>query len=213
MKGQSGNAALAFFSLRYQILCLWAWTMSSFQHHSTGSDVRSQKAFTLIEFVVALIILGIISVFAMSRILRNDTIDALVLRDQIVSITRNAQQTSLGRNDVELSITPDGVGSVEIKSTYDSGAEIIDSIVFEIDSISLTGDVNVTTSCSVSTGSVISNANPFYIRFGELGNLEDSGFGAGTTVVSSLRICLNNSAIDSVCVSPSGFAYAGDCDV
>ena len=54
------------------------------------------------------------------------------------------------------------------------------------------------------------------ISFGELGNLGSSGVlgGASTGAVSSaVRVCLNNDPVFSVCFSPSGFAYAGDCDV
>jgi hypothetical protein len=51
------------------------------------------------------------------------------------------------------------------------------------------------------------------IAFGGLGDLRTSGVTGSTgAITSAVRICINDSATMSVCVSPSGFAYAGDCD-
>jgi hypothetical protein len=57
----------------------------------------------------------------------------------------------------------------------------------------------------------------FELAFGEKGNLES--FTNGTTELvdgnpsfNGVRICVNANPAASVCVSPAGYAYAGNCD-
>ena len=114
-----------------------------------------------------------------------------------------------------LTITPNVAGDrVTIEAEESSGAVTIQSVTISLDSVSLSGDINKTASCDVDDGdTAIVNAAPLLLDFGELGDLQDSGIGVGTAAITSaVRICINNSARDSVCVAPSGFAYAGDCD-
>jgi prepilin-type N-terminal cleavage/methylation domain-containing protein len=176
---------------------------------------RSRSSgFTLVEFVVTIILLGILATVALSRILRADTFNAFIVSDQIISLSRAAQQAALGRSDVLLTITPNvALDSVNLTTASDGGATTIDSVDLDLGSVTLTGDVNDTSSCATPPVTAITNGTPLIIRFGELGDLEPSGFGAGTAISSAVRICLNDSPVDSVCVSPSGFAYTGDCDV
>jgi len=173
------------------------------------------KGFTIIEITIVIVIVSIIAAAIISRFATGDVFTGFILRDQIISLARTAQQSALGRADVTLTITPNlGGDSVTIETAYGTGPAVtIDSVTFDLDSISLTGDTNVTDSCSVSTGTAITNAAPFVLRFDELGDLDVSGFGAGSAITSAARICLNDNVIESMCVAPSGFAYAGDCDV
>jgi len=173
------------------------------------------NGFTIIEIVVTLVILGVISAVTVSRFGGSDSFSAYIIRDQIISLSRNAQQSSLGRADVKLIVTPSGDGqTVNIKTT-NAGGTIL-SVNLALDSVMLTGDVNKTESCATNPASAslgaITNAAPFTLSFGELGSLIPSGFGAGTAVTSAVRICLDSRVEDSVCIAPSGFAYAGDCD-
>ncbi|MEQ9210732.1 MAG: type II secretion system protein [Pseudomonadales bacterium] len=178
-----------------------------------GRNRFSACGFTMVELVIIIVLLGIVATVAMSRLLRGDAFNAFVLRDQIISLSHTAQQASLGRDNVIMTITPDGAGSVTLTTAYNGGATTIESVVLDMNSVSLTGDVNDTSSCATPPGSAITTASPFTLRFTPLGDLGASGFGAGTAVTSAVRICLNNSVTDSVCLSPAGFAYAGDCDV
>lgn len=173
-----------------------------------------QAAFTLVEMVVVILVLGIISAVAMSRILGGNAFNAIIVRDQIVSLARTAQQNSLGRSNVSLTITPGAAGDDITLTTSDSGGTI-KTVTLALDTVSLSGDINDTDSCETTAGAdAITNAAPMTVAFGELGNLDTSGVtGSTAAITSALRICLNNTASESVCVSPSGFAYAGDCDV
>ncbi len=175
---------------------------------------RVQFGFTIVELVIVILILSIISVVAISRVLSGNSFNSVIVRDQIISLARTAQQNSLGRADVSMTITPNPAGdSVTIVTSYGGGN--IENITAPLDSVSLSGDINDTDSCAATPGAdAITSANPMTLTFGELGDLGISGVTGSTgAVTSAVRICLNAVAIDSVCVSPSGFAYEGDCDV
>jgi len=174
----------------------------------------STSGMTIVELVLVILIIAIISMVAMSRILSGEDFNAVIVRDQIVSIARTAQQNSLGRADVSMTITPNvGGDSVTIVTSYAGGN--IESFTTPLESVSLSGDINDTDSCSVTSGAdAITSATPMTLIFGELGDLGVSGVTGSTgAVTSAVRICLNDTASESVCVSPSGFAHAGDCDV
>lgn len=175
---------------------------------------RRVSGFTLIELVVVILILSIISAVAISRILSGNALNAIVIRDQIISLARTAQQSALGRADVDLTITP-SVSGDEITITTSYGSGDIETATLSARTVSLSGDINDTDSCETTSGAdSIANATPMTLNFGELGDLGISGITGSTgAVTSAVRICLNDTASESICVSPSGFAYAGDCDV
>lgn len=175
---------------------------------------RFASGFTVVEIVVTIAIVAIVSVVAISRLGDGSTFNAVIVRDGIISLARTAQQNSLGRADVTMTITPSAGGdSVNIVTSYAGGT--IEDVIAPLSSVSISGDINNTDSCAVTTGAdAVTNAAPMTINFGELGDLGVSGVTGSTgTITSALRICLNDTANESVCVSPSGFAYVGDCDV
>ena len=179
-------------------------------------DIRG-AGFTIIEMIVTILIMSIISVVVMSRFIGGNAFNGIIVRDQIISLARSAQQNALGRADVKMTIAPNaGATEVTIATVY--GAVNIASVTVPMSSLSLSGDVNDTSSCATGGGGAdaITLTFPMTIAFGELADLGSSGVlgGASTGAVSSaVRVCLNNDPVFSVCFSPSGFAYAGDCDV
>lgn len=182
-----------------------------------GHSVNDLSGFTLIEFIVVIVLTGIVSVVAIARFLNVDTFNPAVFRDQVISIARTSQQSALGRASVALTVTPDAAGDeVTISSTFGSGpTSTIERVSLPLGGVTLSGDINTVASCESSPGAnSITNSTPMTISFGELGDLTDSSGISGSTgaVNSALRICVNNSAVYSVCFSPSGFAYGGDCD-
>jgi len=185
------------------------------------NDQQSQSrsiGFTIVELVVVIFVLALISVTAMSRFSDENAFTGLVVRDQIISQARRAQQGSFGRPSMSMVFTPNVAGT---EATVDvlqaSASDAVSSVTVPIGSLTLTGDTNVTDSCATTTGSSITDTAPFTLTFGELGDLVASSgvagavsFGAPTTAV---RFCINEDIDYSVCISPAGFAYAGDCDV
>lgn len=181
---------------------------------SRSANPYPANGFTLVEMIVVILLIAIISMVTMSRFIGGNAFNPLAVQGQIISIIRAGQQSSMGRVDVELTITPNaGNSELTLELTETSGT--IEDIVLDMRGVSLSGDVDVTTaSCDTTSGTTaISDSSVMTIVFGQLGDLEDSGFGALTTVDSAIRICLNNDSTSSICVSPAGFAYGGDCDV
>lgn len=175
---------------------------------------RKTGGFTLIEIIVVIVTITIISSVVMSRLSDANSFNGIVLRDQIISLARTAQQSSLGRADVELTITPSPSGS-DVLIEAKAGASVIESATTSMRSLSVKGDVNNTASCSGGGANTLSNSTPLRIAIEALGDLGDSGVvGAGypSTVSSAVRICINDEPTFSVCISPAGFAYVGDCD-
>ena len=175
---------------------------------------NQDPGFTLVEMVIVIVILGIVSVVAMSRMLGGNAFNAVIVRDQIVSLSRSALLNSLGRTGVTLTITPSASGDEVTIVTSDVGGTIA-SITTDLNTVTLSGDINSTDSCETTAGvNTITNVTPMTVAFGALGDLGISGVTGSTgAVTSALRICINDVAVNSICFSPSGFAYAGDCDV
>lgn len=153
----------------------------------------------------------------MSRLLGGNTFNPIIVRDQIVSMSRIAQQSALGRADVSFTITPT-VSDTVILDVSEIGGSIA-SVELDAGDVTFSGDINKlvgnqTPSCSADNGDdAITAATPMTINFDELGDLAVSGVTGSTgAITSAVRICLNNIDVDSVCISPAGYAYPGVCD-
>lgn len=176
--------------------------------------IQRCRGFTIVEIIITVLIISVLAVSVYSRLSDNNTFEGLIVRDQIISLARIAQQNALGRQDVELRVTPTGSGDVTIETR--TGATTLQSVTTSSSSLTLESDVNNTSSCSGGASNTLSSSDYLRLRFAELGDLEDSGVvnaGYPTTVSSAVRICINDDPILSICVSPGGFAYVGDCDV
>jgi MSHA pilin protein MshC len=173
----------------------------------------SQQGHTIIEAVIVIAVIGILSAVVISRLNRGDIYDAIIARDQIISLSRAAQQKALGRNDIELSITPSG-NNLNIAIEDSSGP--VQSAQFDSRNVSFSGDVNQLNGCGVTPGTdAVSGAAPFVLRFDSLGDLMEGGVTGATgfpaAITDGARLCINNDAAMSVCWSAAGYAYAGDC--
>lgn len=109
--------------------------------------------FTLTEAIVAIALLGILSAVAMSRILSGDAYNAITLRDQIVSMTRSAQQKAIGRSDVVLTIDRSGEDfRFTLEARVNGDMETVQSARTPARTVTLRADVNEQASCGTLGG-------------------------------------------------------------
>lgn len=174
---------------------------------------RTHQGFTIIEAVVVTVLIGIVAAVVMSRFLRSDSYNAIIARDQVVSMARAAQQKALGRDDIELTITPSGNNLAIVIS--DSTGDVQSANV-NASNVAFSGDVDQLDGCAVTAGTdAVTGAAPFVLRYDSLGDLQEGGVTGATgfpaTISSGARLCINNTAVMSVCWSATGYAYTGDC--
>lgn len=187
----------------------------SMQLKSANTLHLSNPGFTLVEIIIALVIASIMAAVVIGRFSSGNSFNGLVIRDQFIALARMAQQSALGRADVELRVTPNGSGS-EATITVSEANGTMQTATLPLTSVSLTTDTNVTTSCGVTPGanSLGAGSAPLVLEFGELGDVLTAGLaGSPVTVSSAVRLCIDGDVSRSVCVSSAGFAYIGDCDV
>jgi MSHA pilin protein MshC len=174
----------------------------------------------VIELVIAILIIGIISATAMSRLLEGDVYNAAVVRDQLISFARSAQQQALGRSNVAMIIRPSGddllLQTVEDFVDINTYTQLQYSS-FDMRSASMAGDVNITASCGLTLSTdALSNSNPMVIQYDELGNLYRGGVtnatGYPAAVTTGMRLCINDDPEVSICISPAGFPFRGNCE-
>lgn len=168
------------------------------------------QGFTIPELVIAIVLIGIVAAVTLSRFLRDDAYNAAIVRDQLVSMSRAAQQKAIGRADVSLRIQQVG-DQLRFVIEDDSGSVQTSSV--DRDAVSLSYDVNVVQACNLSpASSVFGPGSNLRLSFDQLGNLVTAGaVGSEQPVTRALRLCVNNDPRLSVCVSPAGFAHVGEC--
>ncbi len=182
--------------------------------------IRQAAGFSVIELVIAILIMGIIAAVGMSRLLEGDVYNAAVVRDQLISLARSTQQQALGRSDVALIIRPNGndlvIKTVEDFVDVNTYTEMQSSTI-DMRSVVMAGDVNITDSCAVTLSTeTLSFSNPMIIQYDELGDLyrggASSSVGYPISVTTGMRLCLNDDPAVSICISPAGFPFQGDCE-
>lgn len=179
--------------------------------HDPVSSGYHERGFTLVEIIVTFLVVSILSVVVISRLTSSTAFNGVVLRNQIIALTRLGQQSAFGRSDVELRVTPDGSGDASLVLSDENG--VIQSDTIAVAAVDFRADVDETVSCSTSQGAPVTSGAPLIIAFGELGDVTSAGVGSVSPVNLSVRICIDAAVESSVCVSPAGFAYIGNCDV
>lgn len=176
-------------------------------------DVVRSAGFTIVELVVVIILVGILGAVGLSRYLDRDAFETVVVSSQLISAVRSAQQRSIGRSNVSLTLQRQGESLDMI--VEDSSGEVQRSEA-SVANATLSGDVNITSSCGLVSGShILGGGNQMVLEFGRFGELRQGGVtsasGYPESVSEGMRICVNNEPLYSVCISKAGYAYAGNC--
>lgn len=181
--------------------------------------MNKNPGFTIIELVVVIVLIGIIGLTAFSRFTSPNAFNEAAASDALITTIRAAQQASLGRSSVTFEIN---TVADDWQFVAKSGGTAISTTTVSTSDVKLeTGSAAVlavpTDSCAAGT-SFDTPVNNFVITFDNRGNIASfSNATVGTENISGtfngVRICVNDMVEASVCVSPAGYAYSGDCDV
>jgi MSHA pilin protein MshC len=157
-----------------------------------------QQGFTLIELITVIILLGILSAFAVSRFPSSQSYSTTIITNQLIASLRLAQQAALSRASV------DSVNHTQLNVTGDS-----DYWRLAVSSGSLTYDAqvgreneeirfgsNLVGSCSALP------SVPLTVTFDGDGN---------RVPAQNLRVCIDSATDIELCISASGYVYEGSC--
>jgi prepilin-type N-terminal cleavage/methylation domain-containing protein len=177
------------------------------------SHRTTTAGFSVIELVIVILVIGIVSAVALTRALRSDSYNAIIARDQLVSMAQSAQQKAIGRSDVRLVLQPVG-NNVQFRIEDSTG--LVESAEIASASVLARGDVNELGSCDlVAGGALITVAAPMVLNYNALGDLLNGGVtgspGFPQTISTGARVCINDDPQMSVCLSSAGYAYVGNC--
>ena len=171
------------------------------------------KGFSLVELVIVILLLGITGAVVYSRLASPNAFSPLATQDALVSTIREAQQLSLGRDNITYEI--DLVADEWLFSAKSNGSTLRTSRI-------AANGVTLETGSAVASGDTCSSgfddavAGDFELSFDGKGNLSSFTNNGATENVDALfngvRLCINDDDALAVCVSPGGFAALGDCD-
>jgi type II secretory pathway pseudopilin PulG len=167
----------------------------------------------LVELVVVIILVGIVGAVIVPRFLSPSAFEISATQDGLVSTIRAAQQAAIGRADVSFLIASD---TDAWTFTAKSGATALRTFQVPVNDVLLETGSAASSSDTCATGFDTAVAGDFSLAFKNDGYLDTFTNNGVTEAVDSsfngVRICLNDSVVVSVCVSPAGYAHAGNCD-
>jgi type II secretory pathway pseudopilin PulG len=170
----------------------------------------------MIELIVAIVLLGIISVVVVPRFLNPSDLNDAAAKDALLATIRSAQQAALGREMVTFEIENTG-SSFLFTAKQQALTEPLRSMEISSDNLKLeTGSATVGagTTCASGFNDEVDDLELAFDSRGNLTSFTNAG-GVPEPVNASfkgVRICVNDNVEMSICVSPAGYAYAGDCD-
>ena len=147
-------------------------------------SISNSRAFTLVELVTVIVLIGIISVLGLGLFTRSSVFSPLLATQQLASATLLAQQAALAGN-------PAGTLRVEQNS---------DEFIFTVGAGS--GGPRIFSVGREGTSLNVAGGLPLNISFNALGNLASG---------NNLSIMFSGDASFSICISSLGAVYRGSC--
>jgi len=159
------------------------------------------------------VLLGIVGVVVIPRFLAPNAFNEAAAQDGLLATIRAAQQAAIGRATVTFKATSDGN---DWTFAALSGATALRTFSVPVSDVKLeTGSAaSSVNTCATDFNTAVEN--DFTLAFKADGNLASFTNDGSTETVDAtfngVRVCLNDTVASSVCVSPAGYAYAGNCD-
>jgi prepilin-type N-terminal cleavage/methylation domain-containing protein len=161
------------------------------------------RGFTLVEFIVVLVLVGIVSALAISRVGSNSAYDSRALKDTFISQARFAQQVGMSRSGVAVSLHVNLAANQWHFFVKADSEELNNSTTLSANTITLLAKAG--NNC---TGASILNAAGLIMQFDLLGKLSALHInGVDQSVSNGVVFCISDgTTTDSVLVSSEGFA-------
>jgi len=159
---------------------------------------NSQQGFTLIELVTVIILLGILSSFAVSRLPSSQSYSTSIITSQLIASVRLAQQTALSRTSVDI----DEHTQLNVNGDGGSWRLIVSSGSLNYSAEVGREDEQIRFGSDFSTNCSALEAVPLTVTFDGEGN---------RVPAKNLRVCIDSATDIEVCISSSGYAYEGRC--
>jgi prepilin-type N-terminal cleavage/methylation domain-containing protein len=157
--------------------------------------LKYNHGFTIVELVVVILITGIILAAASPRFASSKAYDQAIIQNRILSIARSAQLGAFGRSAVTLSLTSDGAAArVQSGGLGQAAGQ-------EIQVSELVLGAGVMASIGTNPCAPINAGNPLTISFNSDAEIDQN---------MGIQVCLDG--VETVCVSPAGFAHVGACE-
>lgn len=161
--------------------------------------------FTIVELITVVILLGILSVTAISRFVEPSAFAPGIVTHAVIVQARAAQQLAASRADAVVTLTVDKAG--------DQWRMRVSTDVDGVLSTELVAAENTT--LTVSSGgapTLIDATTPLVVRFDRLGDLSAVLIGAAAgTPAAGIDLQFNGDSARSACIYPSGYATDAVC--
>lgn len=168
--------------------------------------MRLVKGFTLIELIIVIILISILSALGVGLLVGTDGFSARVSGDQWLTSLRLSQRLALLKQSssalVSMTVTQ---SSSDWNISIDFSGIQLNSFDIERNRVNF----HSTTSDFASSCDALPSATfPLTLYFDGYGDLVTSG---RTQLSTNTRFCFENGNSEELCISPSGYAYAGTC--
>lgn len=165
------------------------------------------KGFTVIEFVTAILLVAILGASVSSRWFDSAEFYASTASAEVLAVVRLAQRVAIARPEVVVSMTINQVGD-EWRLVVQADAVGVISTLHSL-------VIKASSSIAVTAGgapALLSATNNLTLTYDALGNITAVSVAAvpGTTA-NGVSLQVAGSANHLMCISPLGFAHAGNC--
>ncbi len=164
--------------------------------------------FTLVELVSVILLLGVVSLFAMSRLVGSDAFGPALVAQELIAQGRLSQQTALSRVEGQALLRLDSVGNQwRVQSLWQEGADVQQLSVREL----RRDDAAIALRNGAAQWQLDASL-PLQLAFDSRGGLDSAQVGGQSLDVTlGLELSVSGGASYRVCIGATGYAYRDSC--